>query len=354
MGRVSDYKQQLAALQAKYDALLADQTAGTAAYAALEADYEAALGDIDLLEQQLADCLAPPTPVPLPLLAGLQNRNVEPGGLLVPNTERKWSDLHTGPGQFDHAAFETLLAKGPFRFRPMMGRFAPRWVMDAAGSFTYQEPVSGALTEVVKWWTPAAVYAAAEFYGFLAGYDGDLQHVWGSSPMSYYAEPLQRGLASDLTRANMLDAGFTVAQDLAAHAGMIESLAAFKQTRVGVAYNPYQRLDPSGTWMLDSGVMADQMSKLRAAVPNAVLHNCSFREKYLASPLTANGGVYGQMAALGGPRSVQTAMWSLVGDLRKCLTWLAANGYHAVELPKDHDLTPDEIAAYDAALKANA
>lgn len=370
----ADYKRQLSELQAAYNALVAVHGSLVTEHGILLADYAdlKALNEVlaganrDLSAENVAlrialdDCIEPPPPPPppppvepLPLLAGIQVRNAEPGGPLVPNTERRWSDLHTGPGAFNAAGFEALLAKGPFRLRPMMGRYAPRWVMDAAGSFTYQEPVSGVLVEVVRWWEPAAMDAAAEFYDFLLAYDGDLPHVWGSSPMTFYPEPLQRGLKSAVTRTNLLAAGFDVGKDMVAHAAMIASLAAFKQTRVGVSYNPYQWLDPSGAWHVDPSVTLDLMTQLRTAAPAAVLHNCSFRDSFLASPATANGGVYGQMAALGGPRCIQTAMWSLVGDLRACITYLAGAGYHAVELPRGHDLTADEISGYDAALKAN-
>lgn len=293
---------------------------------------------------------------PLDVLAGLQNRNREPTVFgLAPNTERKWSDLHTAPGVFNRANFEALLAKGPFRFRPMMGRWAPKFVKDAAGTFTYVEPQGGDIvTDMVRWWENPAMDAASEFNEFLREYDADLHHLWGASPMSYYAEPMQRGLASPVTRDNLRAAGFTADKDLVAQRRLISSLARFKSTRVGIAFNPYQRLNPDGSWVSDKDTMVTLMTEFRAAVPNGVLHNCSFRESFLKNPVTANGGVYGAMFALGAPYSVQTAMLSLVGNLRLCLNYLSGAGFHAVELPAGHDLTDAEVKSYDTLLKANA
>jgi len=290
-----------------------------------------------------------------PLLAGLQNRNREPvAGQLVPNTERKWDLMNPAPGAFNDANMAVLLAKGPFRLRPMMGRFAPDWLKAQAGTFVYEEPQSGiTVPDMLCWWRNAAMDAADAFYAWLAQYDGQLHHVWGSSAMSFYAEPFQRGLASSVTRASLIAAGFTAEKDLVAIDRMQQSLVQFKQTRIGIAYNSYQHLNSDGSWFADRTTRDDKMTALRAMKAQAVLANNSFRETYLQNPITANGGVYGTMFRLGKPYSVQTAQLKLVGDLRKCLAYLGTAGFHAAELPAGHDLTPLEIAAFDADLKAN-
>ena len=297
---------------------------------------------------------------PKPLVAGLMNRNVPVAtSPYPPNIELRWDEMQPSAGTLVTPAIDAALETGkPFSVRPMLGRYAPAWLTASVGTFTYTEPQSGAFAPMLRWWTPTAIAATAELYRLLAErYDGKLSLIWNSVGMTWYAEPLQRGLGSAGTRAELAAAGYTVDLDLAALRAGIDGTTAFKTTRIGMAFNPFQHLDPTASrgFTPDPATTGDLMDYFRAKLgASCVLGNNSLRSGFLANISTANGGVYAQILNRGKPFRFQTATLDRVGDLNACLIWAGTAGAHAVELPAGQQLTAFALANADAALKANA
>lgn len=296
---------------------------------------------------------------PCPFIGGLQTRNESPvTASYPPNVEVSWRALQPVMGAFDHKPIDDLLAAGrPFSMRPMLGRFAPPWVLEGAGSFLYTEPQGGVQVPMLRWWTPFARLATADLYRRIAQeYDGEVPYIWGSGAMTFYAEPMQRGWASDATRKAALGAGYDVTQDILSLSEGIDVLGLFKRTRVGMAFNPFQRIRPDGSGFdLDPDTTALLMDRIRAVAPTASLGNCSLRSSYLAKMDTSNGGVYRQMLERGGALRFQTAQASLVGDLAAVLQWASTVAY-AVELPRGWEtmISLEVAAAADMALRGHA
>jgi hypothetical protein len=112
----------------------------------------------------------------------------------------------------------------------------------------------------------------------------------------------------------------------------------WKQTRIGVAFNPYQEILPGGVARTDKGFTESMMQYCRTELgAQCVLENNSIRWPPLASAYTE---MYAAMQALGAPISFQTAAAARIGSLTQALTWAAGVGADAVELPQGYGTIP--------------
>ena len=292
----------------------------------------------------------------MPLVKGLMTRGWFDGRPW--NVEVRWSDLQPVPGgPLVHPnAIDAALARGaPFRVRLFCGRYAPAWAKELAGGpVPYVEPVSGAVTTMPRWWTWYYMQAHKDLITKLAAaYDGKIPLIFVSGGMSYYAEPMLRGLADVRNRQALKAAGFTAERDTTKALASIDQHKVFTRTRIGMALNPYQSLRSDGTWFHDPSFTEEVMGRLRSNFgERAVLQNNSIRTPTLAGPYA---DLYADLRAHAEPLSFQTGSMKRVGDLRATVEWAIGQGAHAVELPFGYRdvLTATQLADFDARLKAN-
>jgi hypothetical protein len=64
--------------------------------------------------------------------------------------------------------------------------------------------------------------------------------------------------------------------------------------------------------------------------------------------------LYDALAAVGPPLEFQTATMARVGDLPRAIEACIDLDASAIELPANDDLTDEQLATYDAQLRANA
>lgn len=291
----------------------------------------------------------------IPLVQGLMVRDADPAtSAWPPNMEIAWRDLEpVEAGGVASDRIDRAIESGKaFRVRLFCGRLAPYWLKERAGTFTYVEPQSNlVVNDMPRWWVPAYRRAYRDLIAQMAErWDGRIPLVFISGAMSYYAEPMLRGLASETTRRNLLAAGYSVDRDMRAQKSAIKAHRAFVETRSGLAYNIYQRLNPDGSQAYGFDETQGLMAFQREHLPGSVIANNSIRSSYIG--LEESQSVFRLMAEIGGPRGFQTATIERVGDLRATILWAIEQGAHYVELPGGHDLSVQDLTAYDARLKA--
>lgn len=252
-------------------------------------------------------------------------------------------------------AIDKAIASGePFRLRLYFGRYSATWMQTLAKAVTMvdtndpQKPLSGLVS---PWWHKSVQDAQAAFLARLAAaYDGRIPLIFISQPMTIFAEPMIRQVGDPATRANLLKAGYTLALDRASFTAAIEMMRVFKQTRVGLAVNPYQYVSGDGKGHQDAMITREIMAEFRTVFPGGVLQNNSLRSPGLAGPYTQ---VYADMTP---PLAFQTATEPRVGDYAKSIEWAIARGAHLVELSPGYEkhLSAAQLADFDQRLKGNA
>lgn len=298
----------------------------------------------------------------MPLVSGLISE-----GLSTPSTvvgaitsNPKWSELQAtlnGPLLHPNPIDKALALGKPVRVRPWLGRYSPQFAFDLAGTVVVvdaNDPAHPVSAKVPRWWDTKLQAAQGDLYSKLAAaYDGRIPLVFLAPNMTMYAEPFQRGTGDPTTRKNLLAAGYTQALDKASYHVAIQMATAFKRTRIGQAYNPWQSVNPEGTQSNDVSFTIQMMDELRAAFGSrAVWQNNSIRTPNVGGQYTT---LYAHMLDAH-PVSYQTATEARVGDYAQTLDWAIRQGAHAVELSPGYDkhLSTQQLQTFDAALKANA
>lgn len=228
------------------------------------------------------------------------------------------------------------------KIRLLTGIDAPAWVKALDGGpvsvYSSLDQVGGT---VGRFWTPDFGRAYDDLWGKLAAkYDTvpQIREITASRCMTVFAETFLRDTSDPTSVNNLLAAGFSVTADQACIQEEIADGSVWKQTRIGVAFNPYQEVLPGGVARTDEsfteGMMQYCRTELRA---QCVLENNSIRWPPLDSAYTE---MYAAMQALGAPISFQTAANARIGSLTQTLTWAASVGADAVELPQGYESTP--------------
>jgi hypothetical protein len=267
-----------------------------------------------------------------------------------------WSDLEPTPGVLDTTTLDAALKRVPASdhvlLRLMAGIYAPAWAKNLGGApFAMTDPYDMVSGSVGRWWLPDYINAWRDFNLLLAArYDADPQisEVTISGAMTIYAEPFMRGGLSNQTA--LLGAGFTETADLASEVAAIDSAAAaWHQTRISLALNPYQS-QFNGTEVQVTLNVATYGR--RTYGDRFVVENNSLRWPSLTGAYTT---MYNWMAA-NLPAQGQTATLARIGDLTQTLLDAAAMHMGAVELPGGYInvITPAALAPSAAALAANA
>ena len=193
-----------------------------------------------------------------------------------------------------------------------------------------------------------------------ARYDDEpiVRAITVSGAMTVHAEPFIRGMASSLTRQNLLAAGYTPAADKRAIRASIDAQAVWQRTRQVLALNPWQYIKPDGRPGQDVTFANAMMDHFRSVFGSrAILQNNSIRSSWITGSMGANyAKMIAHMVSLGGPIAFQTAREDRVGDVPTVLQWCVDKGAFAVELhdPFGTKLTKRQAQRFDGLLEANA
>jgi hypothetical protein len=277
-----------------------------------------------------------------------------------------WRVLQPAPDTFRFAAIDDAIARAKaagdtLRLKIFAGRSAPDWVKLRFGTVTVHDPIDGITAAVPRWWIPRYMEVYARLQRRLADrYDLSpvIRTVTVSGAMTVYAEPFIRGMASQETRANLLATGYSPEKDRQAILASIEAQSAWERTRQVLAFNPWQFVEPDGSFGSDVSFTNRVMEVFRAAFGRrAVLQNNSIRSSWITDHMPFGyASMYQHMRDMGGLISYQTARTARVGDLPTVLAWAIDQGAHGVELHagSDHKMSYEQARQFDLALESNA
>ena len=246
------------------------------------------------------------------------------------------------------------------RLRFSFGVDAPAWAKQIGdGPIDYLETQSNTMTTIPDIWDPAYQAEVQELMAAVAArYDDDprVLLVFASGAQTYYSEPFIRGISSLQNRKNLLAAGYTKALDLAAQKWQLDIMRIFHRTPIGLAYNPWQYINPDGSAGASIAYMAEVMDyQLSLFGDRTVLQNNSLRSSYISDPPP----MYDEfLARLGAPGTTQyqVAGATRIGDADATMKWainyLKASGVELVNGYQDI-YTDAQLVDYDTALKAN-
>jgi hypothetical protein len=224
------------------------------------------------------------------------------------------------------------------KIRLLAGVDAPNWVKQLDGGpvsvFSTQDQTGGTIG---RFWTADFGRAYGDLWDKLAAeYDAvpQIREITVARCMTVFDETFIRDTSDPASAQNLLDAGFTTAADQTCIQQEIADGSAWKHTRIGVAFNPYQEVLPGGVAKTDEAFTESMMSYCRATLgAQCVLENNSIRWPPMGGAYT---NMYAAMQTLGAPISFQTATGARVGDLAQTMAWAVSVGADAVELPQGY------------------
>jgi len=243
------------------------------------------------------------------------------------------------------------------KLRVRAGIDAPDWVKSLGGdAVEITDPQDDVGGTIGMFWTEEFGAAYAALQKVLADtYDDvpEIREVTISRCTTVYVEPFHRNIKDPASVESLLDAGFDSASDVGCLTAQIDAHDVWEHTRSGLAFNPYQVIEPDGATRVDLDVTLSVMSYCRLVLGDrCVLENNSIRWP----PLEGRPGkMYDEMERLGPPYTFQTAAPTRVGDLGKTLEWAAGRGACAVELPRTYGemLSTEQLEDYAVALSSN-
>jgi hypothetical protein len=277
----------------------------------------------------------------------------------------EWRDIEPEPGVFRFGPIHDLIKRARehgdlLRLRIFAGRAAPDWALRRFGSVTIHDPIDGVSAAVPRWWVPEYMDAYARLQRRLAAAFDDnptIRAVTISGAMTIYAEPFIRQIQDSRTRANLREAGYTRRKDKRAHLRALEAHTAWSRTRQILTVNPWQYVNPDGTFGFRVWFTKRMMNACRKTFRNrCILQNNSMRSSWLTDHMPGGyAEMFAHMEELGPPLSFQTANISRVGDLSLVLDWFVEMGAHGAEMKSEADelLSTDEAVTYDRKLEAN-
>ena len=296
-----------------------------------------------------------------PILVGLLDRKGAPD----PSTASRvdgfvvnvgWGDLQPtanggiASGNAIDAAIAAIrsraeLAGMRFKLRVMAGPQSPEWAKKLGGGpFTISW--DGANASMPRFWTTEFGAAYASFETKLAAkYDGtpELGQVEISRCMLTTAEPLLRGGSVPAVPKALVAAGYTAALDDTCQRDQIRVHDVWKQTRSGIALNPYQRVGPDGWVNGDEAYTESIMATCRSILgARCVLENNSVRSPQQPDPYPQ---MYSTMSSMAAPIAFQTAAADRIGDEMQALQYAVSYGANSIELNRDYpNYDPTQLA----------
>lgn len=295
-----------------------------------------------------------------PLAKGLYEEGV---GTHSPSVSQRtcvvrWSDFQktlNGP-LTPNNSMDSFIKKGyTGRARIYMGRYSPPFVLNM-GKVTMEDAYDKITSDCPMWWLAEVQAAQRDFLTkFAAAYDGKISAIFIANGGTTYAEPFIRGIASPVSRKNLLAAGYTPEKDQETYVAGYNMCKVFKITRIAQAFNPWQYVNADGNGRSDINFTIQMMDKLAAMFPRrAIWQNNSIR----TPPLKTYATMYTHMAEAhktkGRPIGFQCATAPRIGSWEQTLQWAVDQGAYSVELSPGfmNGLTAAQLARFDKALRA--
>jgi len=228
------------------------------------------------------------------------------------------------------------LAGMRFKLRVMTGPQSPDWAKKLGGG-PFSISWDGQNLMMPRFWTTQFGTAYAAFMTKLAAkYDGtpELAQVEISRCMLTTAEPLLRGGSVPAVPKALVAAGYTADLDDQCQHDQIRTADVWKQTRSGLALNPYQRIDSTGWVTGDEPYTESIMQSCRAILgTRCVLENNSVRSPQQPDPYPQ---MYSSMTSMASPIGFQTAAADRIGDEMQALQYAVGYGANSIELNRDY------------------
>lgn len=296
-----------------------------------------------------------------PVIAGFIDRKGAPDptwrgvvSAYVVNTT--WADLQSSPAPLLAAnnAIDSAIADvrrlnqarptAPLvlKLRVLAGASAPAWAKQLDGPpLTVQDDTSSVTGTIGRFWTDRYGTAYAQLQRLLAArYDAiaEIVEVTMARCTTFFDEPFIRHASNPATAASLVRAGYTAAADARCLAEEIDAHAVWQRTESGLAFNPWQRVNPDASVTVDEAFTESMMTYCRAKLGHrCVLENDSIRWAPLTGPYDT---MYQAMQRLGAPITFQTATPERIGDPIRTVQWAMAHGANAVELNRDYQTYP--------------
>lgn len=284
--------------------------------------------------------------------------------------------------KIDNALTQARANNAALKIRFFAGSHSPAWTKTLDGpSVTYIEPVDNNADsyQIPRFWTANYKKAYDNVQTLLAQkYDNEpvLRDITIGRCMTVYAEPFIRGIGYTIvsggvtTRPNVDNlhaAGYTLAADQQCHRDAIDAHKVWTKTRSSFSFNPYQKINDSGSVGTDMTYTTQTMDYCRSSLGKLCnLENNSIRE----SVVSGYQPMYDKMKALGPPITFQTAVPGKICDIgaaasaaqkaqcaRTTLDWAISQGANAVELNSGYGSdfsTASDLSRYDQRLEANS
>lgn len=288
-----------------------------------------------------------------PVITGVLDRKGLPSAAMVPGLDgfvvkANWADIQpqaSGPIAANNAidkAIAAVRALPPganyhLKLRIEAGVYAPAWAKTLGGGPVNYYKGRQVLT-FGRFWTPAFGAAYAELQSKLAAkYDvtPEIAETEISRCTVLDAEPFLRANRTDTrTMESMVAAGFTAVADEICHRDEVDAHQVWLQTRTGLALDPYDRIRPDGTVVIDEAFTEQMMGYCRTSLGA----RCVLENNGISSPLPSGSypAMYAGIAASGPPIAFQTADPKRIGDWYATLVWAAGHGANHVELNIDY------------------
>jgi hypothetical protein len=267
------------------------------------------------------------------------------------------------PNDIDRAIEQARNSGMMLKLRVRAGIDAPEWAKRIGGSpipVYYTEATvrsAGQLAGTIgRFWDSRFGAAYADLQAKLAAlYDSvpEIRQTVVSRCGTIFAETYLRNTGDARNVRGLLAAGFTRAADERCHNEQMRAHLVWQRTRSGVAFNPYQAIQPDGEKLTDLPYTLAQMNHCRGVLgARCVLENYSLSSERVSVPDYAE--IYDKMRQLGPPYDFQTATRGKIGSYQQVLDWAAAFGASSVELPVGYRTwPPSTLSPYAARLAAN-
>jgi hypothetical protein len=268
------------------------------------------------------------------------------------------------PNDIDRAIEQARRSGMTLKLRVRAGIHAPEWAKRIGGppiALYYTGATvrsAGRLAGTIgRFWHPEFGAAYADLQARLAAlYDAvpEVRQTGVTRCGTIFTESYLRNTGEPRNMRALVAAGFTRSADDRCHDEQITAHLVWQRTRSGVAFNPYQAIEPDGrSKVVDLPYTLAEMERCRAVLgPRCVLENHSLSSERLSVPEYA--AMYDKMRELGPPYDFQTATRDKIGNYQHVLDWAAAFGASSVELPVGYrDWPPSVLTPYRIRLAAN-
>jgi hypothetical protein len=269
----------------------------------------------------------------------------------------------TRPNDIDRA-IERARADGmKLKLRVRAGIHAPEWAKEIGGPpiTVYYTPsteknAGEEAGTIGRFWLPEFGAAYRDLQDKLAAeYDGvpEVAQVGVTRCGTIFTETYLRNTRDDRNVAALLGAGFTREADETCHVEQVQAHDVWRRTRSGVAFNPYQSIQPDGSVRVDVDYTISRMAQCREVLgPRCVIENYSLSDTRDEEP--GYSRMYEEQRRLGPPFAFQTATAAKIGDFEEVLRYAADSGANSVELPRGYQHWPvDVLRGYAERLAAN-